>query len=61
MHSLETSPDIGHRNVVKKVKKAVNTTWLSLHALDNGVCAKYVALLETFSIIEIWIYGKRFF
>ena len=40
------------KNVAKKVKKAVNTGWLSLHAFADGVYEEYAGLLETFSELE---------
>ena len=40
------------KNVVKKVKKSVSTSWLSLHAFVDGVHVEYVGLLETFSKLE---------
>ena len=49
---MKTLPDNKHKNVVKKVKKAVNMRWLSLHASADGVYEEYVGLLETFSILE---------
>ena len=49
---METLPDNKHKNVVKKVKKAVNTRWLSLHASVDGAYEEYVRLLETFSILQ---------
>ena len=52
MHNMNTLPDKKHKNVVKKVKKAVNMRWLSLHASVDGVYEEYVGLLETFSILE---------
>ena len=52
MHDVETLPDNKHKNVAKKVKKAVNMRWLSLHASVDGVYEEYVGLLETFSILE---------
>ena len=39
--------------LLKKVKKSVNTRWLSLHAFVDGVHEEYVGLLETFSKLEI--------
>ena len=48
---METMPDKKRKNV--KVKKAVNTRWLSLHASVYGAYEEYVGLLETFSILEI--------
>ena len=52
MHNTETLPDKKRKNVVKKVRKTVNTRWLSLHASVYGVYEEYVGLLETFSILE---------
>ena len=49
---METLPDNKRKNVVKKVKKAVNTGWLSLHAQVDGVHEEYAGLLEIFSIVE---------
>ena len=53
MHNMETLLDNKRKNVVKKVKKSVNTSWLSLHAFVDGVHEEYVGLLETFSKLEI--------
>ena len=52
IHNMETMPDNKRKNVVKKVKKAANTRWLSLHASVDRVCEEYVGLLETFSILQ---------
>ena len=52
MHNMETLPDNKRENVVKKIKKAVNTRWLSLHASVDGVDEEYVGLLETFCVLE---------
>ena len=52
MHNMETLLDNKYKNVVKKVKKAVNTRWLSLHASVDGVYEEYVGLLETLSKLE---------
>ena len=49
---METLPDNKRENVVKKIKKAVNTRWLSLHASVDGVDEEYVGLLETFCVLE---------
>ena len=49
---METLPDNKRKNVVQKVKKAVNTRWLSLDASVDGVYEEYAGLLETFSILE---------
>ena len=49
---METPPDNKHKSVVKKVKNAVNTRWLSLHASVDGVYEEYISLLEIFSILE---------
>ena len=49
---METLPDNKRKNVVKKVKKAVNVRWLSLHAFVDGVHEEHAGLLETFSILE---------
>ena len=46
---MEILPDNKRKNVVKKVKKAFNTRWLSLHASVDGVYEEYAGLLETFS------------
>ena len=50
---METLLDNKRKNVVKKVKKSVNTRWLSLHAFVDGVHEEYFGLLETFSKLEI--------
>ena len=50
IENMETLPDNKRKNVFKKVKRAVNTRWLSLHASVDGVYEEYVGLLETFSI-----------
>ena len=47
---METLPDNKRKNVVKKVKKAVNARWPSLHASVDGIYKAYVGLLEAFSI-----------
>ena len=52
MNNIETLPDNKRKNVVKKVKKAVNTRWLSLHASVDGVDEEYVGLFETFCVLE---------
>ena len=52
IHNMETLPDNKRKNVVQKVKKAVNRRQLSLHASVDGVCEEYAGLLETFSILE---------
>ena len=52
MHNMETLPDNKRKNVVKKVKKPVNTRKLSFHALVDGVYEKHVDLLEIFSILQ---------
>ena len=51
MHNMETLPDNKRKNVAKKVKKAVNRRWFSLHASVDGVCEEYNGLLEKFSIL----------
>ena len=51
MHNMETLPDNKGKNVAKKVKKAVNRRWLSLHASVDGVYEEYNGLLETCSIL----------
>ena len=38
---METLPDSKRKNVVKKVKKADNMRWLSLHASVDGVYEEY--------------------
>ena len=53
LHNIETLPDKKPKNVVKTVKKAVSTRWISLHASVDGVYEEYGGLLETFSILEI--------
>ena len=52
MHNMETLPDNKRKNVAKKVKKAVNRRWFSLHASVDGVCEEYNGLLEKFSILQ---------
>ena len=52
MHDKETLPDNRRKKDVKKVKEAVSTRWLSLHASFDGVCEEYVGLLDTFIILE---------
>ena len=52
IHNIETLPGSKRKDVVKKVKKAVNTRWLSLHASVDIVYEEYVGLLETLSILE---------
>ena len=49
---METLPDNKRKNVLKKVKKAVNARWPSLHASVDGIYKEYVGLLEVFSILE---------
>ena len=49
---METLPENKRKNVVKKVRKAVNKRWLSLHASVDGVYEEYTSLLETFTILE---------
>ena len=49
---METLPDNKRKNVVKKVKKAVNARWPSLHASVDGVYEENVGLFEAFSILE---------
>ena len=44
MHNLERLPGDKRENI-KKVKKAVNTRWLSLHASIDRAYNKYVGLL----------------
>ena len=41
MHNMETMPDKKRKNGVKKVKKALNARWLSLHASIYGVYKEY--------------------
>ena len=48
---MEILPENKRKNVAKKVKKAVNRRWLSLHASVDGVYEEYNGLLETFSIL----------
>ena len=48
---MEIMPENKRKSVAKKVKKAVNRRWLSLHALVDGVYEEYNGLLETFSIL----------
>ena len=52
MHNAEILSYNKRKNCVKKVKKAVNTKWLSLHASVDWVYEEYVGLLEAFSILE---------
>ena len=52
MHYIETLHDNKRKKVVKKVKKAVNTRWVSLHASVDGLYEEDVGLLETFNILE---------
>ena len=52
IHNMDTLPDSKRKNVVKKVKKAVNMRWLSLHASVDGVYEEYAGLFETFSMLE---------
>ena len=40
-----------YRQVVRKVKKAVSTRWLSLHASVNGVYDEFVGLSETLNFL----------
>ena len=49
---MQTLLDNKCKNVVKKVKKAVNTRWFSLHLSVDGVYKEYVGLSETLSKLE---------
>ena len=49
---METLPYKKRKNVVEKVKKAVNTRQLNFHASVDGLQEEYVGLLETFSILK---------
>ena len=40
------------KNIKKVVKKAVSTSWLSLHVSVDGVRGEYVGLLETLNLLE---------
>ena len=40
-----------YQQVVRKVKKAVSTRWLSLHASVNGVYDEFVGLSETLNFL----------
>ena len=48
MHDLDTL----RKTVVRKVKKAVVTRWLSLHAAVDGICDEYAGLLDALQILE---------
>ena len=52
MHNAEILSYRKRKNGVKKVKKAVNTRWLSLHASVDRLYEGYIGLLETFNILE---------
>ena len=52
MHDVERLPDKRRKKVVRKVKKAVTTRWLSLHASGDGVYDEYAGLLKTLNILE---------
>ena len=52
MHNIETLHDNKRKKVVKKVKKAVNTRWVILHASVDGLYEEDAGLLETFNILE---------
>ena len=52
MHDLDTLPEKKRKTVVRKVKKAVVTRWLSLHAAADGVYDEYAGLLEALQILE---------
>ena len=51
MNDLDTLPSNKHKKVVRKVKKAVSTRWLSLHASVDGLYNNYVRLLETLDVL----------
>ena len=53
MHDLNSLPPKKKKNVVKKIKKAVNTRWLSLHASVDGIYDEYPGLLETMNVLEM--------
>ena len=53
MHDLDSLPPKKKKNVVKKIKKAVNTRWLSLHASVDGIYDVYPGLLETMNVLEM--------
>ena len=52
MHDLVTLPDKRQKKVVRKVKKAVTTRWLSLHESVDGVYGEYAGLLEILKILH---------
>ena len=56
MHNMEILLDNKHKNVVKKVKKAVNTRWLSLHAFVDGVYKEYENHEKVQSLLECCIH-----
>ena len=51
MNDLDTLPLNKHKKVVRKLKKAVSTRWLSLHASVDGLYNNYVRLLETLDVL----------
>ena len=51
MHDLDTLPSNKCKKVVRKVKKAVITRWLILHASADGLYDEYVGLLETLNLL----------
>ena len=53
MHDLDSLPPKKKKNVVKKIKKAVNTRWLSLHASVDRIYDEYPGLLETMNVLEM--------
>ena len=51
MHDLDVLPK-EKKKVVRKVKKAVCTRWLSLHASVDAIYDEYVGLLESLKLLE---------
>ena len=53
MHDLVSLPPKKKKNVFRKIKKAVNTRWLSLHASVDGIYDEYPGLLGTMHVLEM--------
>ena len=52
MHDFDTLPAKRKKNIVKRVKKACCTCWLSLHASVDAIYKEYVSLIHYLHSIQ---------
>ena len=52
MRDFDTLPAKRKKNIVKRVKKACRTRWLSLHAFVDAIYEEYVGLIHCLRSIQ---------